>query len=70
MKTPKCLICSHFLKAGRYLRFNDIIKHLIEYFCQLNVLSFVIIKFIGTEENLSDILHLQKMIVILFKSVM
>lgn len=32
---------------------NDIIKHLIEYFCMLNVLSFVIIKFNRTEENLS-----------------
>lgn len=53
MKSPKCIICSHFLKAGRYLRFNDIIKHVIEYFCLLKVLSFAIIKFNRTEENLS-----------------
>lgn len=53
MKSPKCIICSHFSKAGSYLRFNDIIKHLIEYCCLLNVLSFVIIKFNRTEENLS-----------------
>lgn len=53
MKSPKRIICSPFLKAGRHLRFNDIIKRLIEYFCLLNVLSFVIIKFNRTEENFS-----------------
>lgn len=69
MKLPNCIICTHFLKAGRYLRFNDVIKHLIEYFCLLNVLSFIIRKFNRTGKNLSDTLHLWKIIVIFLISV-
>lgn len=55
MKSPKCMICSHFLKAGRYLRFNGIIKYLIEYFCLLNALSLFYNKFNRTEESISFI---------------